>query len=88
MCCNCKQTLEALKLTPEDFKRLSDIVLDKVLVGDDIYCKTTPEELNKFKKFIDETSPYDVVVDGLNAAYTLRNSRDHVALGNEAIIYF
>ncbi|KAF7995142.1 hypothetical protein HCN44_004614 [Aphidius gifuensis] len=83
-CQNCGHTLDHLQLTQEQFDSLSQAVLDKVLLGDNIYYTTTPKEFIEFKYFIEKTRPYDVVIDGLNAAYSLRQSKDYRALGGEA----
>ncbi|XP_057329310.1 mitochondrial ribonuclease P catalytic subunit [Microplitis mediator] len=81
-CEHCSQALKPLDLKPEDFQALSDLVLSKNLIGGDVYGKTTPEELKQFKKFVDSTKPYDVCIDGLNAAYTLSRTQKS-SLGQE-----
>lgn len=40
------------------------------MVGGDVFRKTTPEEINEFKNFVKNTAPYDMVIDGLNIAFT------------------
>jgi ribonuclease P protein 3 len=44
--------------------------MDKVVVGADIFRKSTPEEIKEFKNFVKVTAPYDMVFDGLNIAFT------------------
>jgi len=43
--------------------------MDRVIIGSDIYNKTNPKELLKFKKFIENHKSFDVVIDGLNLTY-------------------
>jgi ribonuclease P protein 3 len=43
--------------------------MDRVVVGADIFCKTTPAEINEFENFVKMTAPYDMVIDGLNIAF-------------------
>uniref|UniRef100_A0A0A9WNQ5 ribonuclease P n=2 Tax=Lygus hesperus TaxID=30085 RepID=A0A0A9WNQ5_LYGHE len=68
-CKACRRSLEPSRLTPEDFELLRSAFLDPVLVGRDVFQKTSPEELNSFHKFLEKVLPVDVVLDGLNIAY-------------------
>lgn len=43
--------------------------LENVLVGQDIFRNSTPEELEKFIAFVDKNGPFDIVLDGLNIAF-------------------
>lgn len=44
--------------------------MDRVVIGADIFRKSTPEEIKEFKNFVKMTAPYDMVIDGLNIAFT------------------
>lgn len=39
------------------------------LTGEDTFLHSTPQEVETFKEFVSRTSPYDVVVDGLNIGF-------------------
>ncbi|CAH2090267.1 unnamed protein product [Euphydryas editha] len=71
-CCN--KTLDCLTLSEEEFSILQKNVKEKLIVGSDLFLKTSPDELNRFLDFINKTSPYDVVLDGLNIAYSVGKS--------------
>ncbi|KAM3918639.1 mitochondrial ribonuclease P catalytic subunit [Leptodactylus fuscus] len=73
-CHSCKEQLESIHLTPEEYDTLKKAVIDSVIKGEDTFRKTTPEELHSFLKFVDSHPPYDIVVDGLNVAYLSRNN--------------
>ncbi|XP_071971605.1 mitochondrial ribonuclease P catalytic subunit [Engystomops pustulosus] len=73
-CQACKEQLESIHLTPEEYDTLKKAVIDSVIKGEDTYRKTTPAELQTFLKFVDSRPPYDIVVDGLNVAYLTRNN--------------
>ncbi|XP_069806057.1 mitochondrial ribonuclease P catalytic subunit isoform X2 [Dendropsophus ebraccatus] len=73
-CQACKEQLESIHLTTEEYNTLKNSVIDNVIKGEDIFRKTTPEELQTFLKFVDSRPPYDIVVDGLNVAYLSRKS--------------
>ncbi|XP_044127799.1 mitochondrial ribonuclease P catalytic subunit [Bufo gargarizans] len=73
-CQACKEPLESIHLTPEEYSTLKKVVIDSVIKGEDTFRKTTPEELQTFLKFVDSQPPYDIVVDGLNVAYLSRTN--------------
>ncbi|KAK0158199.1 hypothetical protein PV328_009233 [Microctonus aethiopoides] len=74
-CPACGYKLSSLQVSSDDFENLAKSFLYKVLVGNDVYNNTTPKELQEFKKFVDATKPYDVVIDGLNTAYAVKNGK-------------
>lgn len=69
-CSSCASELSAIELNESDFSKLSSKLLDDVLIRKDIFLKTNPDEVNRFKKFVDKTMPFDCVIDGLNVAYS------------------
>ncbi|XP_077118995.1 mitochondrial ribonuclease P catalytic subunit isoform X2 [Ranitomeya variabilis] len=73
-CQACKEQLESIHLTPEEYNTLKKAVINIVIKGEDTFRKTTPEELQAFLKFVDSQPPYDIVVDGLNIAYLSRKN--------------
>lgn len=70
VCTSCKKPLENISITKEEFDNLCSSFLQKVLIRKNVFLKSTPEELNKFEKFIEKTAPYDCVIDGLNVAFS------------------
>ncbi|KAI5723155.1 hypothetical protein M8J76_002137 [Diaphorina citri] len=68
-CFHCGFTLDPLTLDPADFDQLKAAFLDRALVGGDIFEKTTPQEFDKFLAFLNQTTPYDIVMDGLNVSH-------------------
>ncbi|XP_065346171.1 mitochondrial ribonuclease P catalytic subunit [Cloeon dipterum] len=77
-CMACRRKLPTIFITKEEFKKLSESFLEKVVIGKDVFTKSTPEEVNRFSQFLDRSLPYDVVIDGLNVALAL-GSRSSVA---------
>ncbi|KAH8274347.1 hypothetical protein KR044_003727 [Drosophila immigrans] len=74
-CAACQQHLEHVAISEADFARLRDAFLDKVLIRHDVFQKSTPEEVQRFKRYVDQTAPYDCVIDGLNVAYSTGNKK-------------
>lgn len=58
-------------MSAEEFASLKKAIFENVIVGKDIFQRTTPKELNQFKKFVANMPQYDVVIDGLNVAYAI-----------------
>lgn len=68
VCDCCGSELESIQLTVEEYRQLRDSVMTDIIQGRDVFNKTTPEELERFKLFVKKKPPFDVVVDGLNVA--------------------
>lgn len=81
-CGSCGLHLENVSLSDEDFHRLQDVFLEKVLIRKDVFQKSTPEELKRFTEYIERTGPYDCVIDGLNVAYSMGSKKPPQALAN------
>lgn len=45
--------------------------MQNVIIGKDIFRKSSPKELLQFKEFLSKIKPFDVVLDGLNIAYSV-----------------
>lgn len=60
-------------VSEEEFHRLKEAVMSVALIGDNVYQKSTPEEVIRFMKFIEMVKPFDVVLDGLNVAFCITN---------------
>lgn len=70
VCRNCRQKLHNFDLDENEFAELKAKIMQNVIVGRDVFNKTTPEELKKFQDFISTMKSFDVVIDGLNVAYS------------------
>ncbi|KAL7745692.1 hypothetical protein ACLKA6_009898 [Drosophila palustris] len=69
-CAACQQHLQHVAISDAQFAELRGSFLDKVLIRKDVFQKSTPEEVARFKQFVEQTAPYDCVIDGLNVAYS------------------
>ncbi|XP_011870761.1 PREDICTED: mitochondrial ribonuclease P protein 3 [Vollenhovia emeryi] len=76
-CRHCGYSLPKITFTEEEFGNLAKSMMDKVIIGSDVYRKTNPKELLKFQKFIEDTKPYDIVIDGLNITYFQKSRSYH-----------
>ncbi|XP_050344282.1 mitochondrial ribonuclease P catalytic subunit [Nymphalis io] len=90
MCKYCNETLDCLKLSEEEFHMLQKNVKEKLIVGSDLFLKTSPDELKRFLNFVEKTAPYDVVLDALNIAYTVGKGdiNDRIRVLGTVIDYF
>lgn len=69
-CPSCKSTLPGVKLMDSEFQKMAKRFLDDIIIKSDVFIKTNPAELDRFKKFVDKFAPFDCVIDGLNVAYS------------------
>lgn len=69
-CQSCSEHLKKVEFNEEEFKKLSKSFLEDVMMRNDVFLKTNPEELKKFMKFVDISLPFDCVIDGLNVAFS------------------
>ncbi|KAG9336644.1 hypothetical protein JZ751_002991 [Albula glossodonta] len=65
------ERLESIQLSEEEYVQLKDMVMKDIIEGQDVFNKTTPEELEIFKTFVKRKPAFDVVIDGLNVANTI-----------------
>lgn len=68
VCRCCGSELESIQLSAEEYQELKDRVMTDIIQGRDVFNKTTPEELERFKAFVKRKPAFDVVIDGLNVA--------------------
>lgn len=89
-CTKCRATLDCLNLSKVEFETLQKNVKDKLIVGSDLFLKSSPKELAKFLQFIENTGPYDIVIDALNVAYAIgkRNSANKLNLVAAVVNHF
>ncbi|XP_070776715.1 mitochondrial ribonuclease P catalytic subunit isoform X2 [Enoplosus armatus] len=73
VCGCCGSELESIQLSAEEYQQLKDRVMTDIIQGRDVFNKTTPEELERFKAFVKRRPAFDVVIDGLNVA---NNNKD------------
>lgn len=62
--------MEKIKLDEREFDKLKTVFMENVIVGKNLFNKSTPEEFHKFKQFVDKMGKVDMVIDGLNVAYS------------------
>ncbi|XP_050070514.1 mitochondrial ribonuclease P catalytic subunit [Anopheles maculipalpis] len=75
-CSHCKGKLSSIVVSNELFQRMRDRFLEAVLISKEIFNRTTPDELARFQVFLKKTLPYDVVIDGLNVAFSSGNQKN------------
>lgn len=68
-CRCCKKLLQNSEISDQEFADLKKGLMEKVLLDTDVYLGSMPDEIQRFNKFLKDTAPYDVVIDGLNVAY-------------------
>lgn len=79
-----------LTLSPEEFTLLQKNVKDKLIVGKDLFQKTSPQELKRFYDFVQNYAPFDIVFDALNVCYATKtdNKKERIKFLNFVADYF
>jgi mitochondrial ribonuclease P protein 3 len=67
---SCRKKMPPIFVSEDEFQTLREAFFEKVVLGRDVFTKSTPAEIEKFETFLKKSLPYDVVIDGLNAAYS------------------
>jgi hypothetical protein len=71
-------------LAEEEFLELRARFME-TLTGKNVFVRTTPQELEKFRSFVADTSPYDLVIDGLNIVYSRGTMRPQAKEGVQRV---
>ncbi|KAL8590067.1 hypothetical protein ACOMHN_034298 [Nucella lapillus] len=69
VCHQCRQGLDRVELSTSDFEALQREFLERALVGSNVYLQSNPQEVERFRDFVMENAPFDVVLDALNIAF-------------------
>lgn len=72
-CPSCKSTLPGVKLMESEFQKMAKQFLDDIIIKSDVFIKSNPAEVDRYKKFIEKFAPFDCIIDGLNVAYSQGN---------------
>ncbi|XP_059480927.1 mitochondrial ribonuclease P catalytic subunit [Neocloeon triangulifer] len=90
MCVACRKKLPSIHISLEEFNILSAHFFEKNLLGKDVFSKSSPGEIERFSAFLKQSRPYDVVIDGLNAAFCagVRNAIPPIDLLTDVVEYF
>ncbi|BFZ12167.1 hypothetical protein BsWGS_15206 [Bradybaena similaris] len=72
-CTVCGHQMKKLEIDSNDFQSIQSTFLDQVIIGSNVFFKSSPKEVNSFIRFVEKNGPFDVVIDGLNVIY--RNAR-------------
>lgn len=72
-CPSCSNSLPGVKLMQSEFEKLAKRFLEDIIIKSDVFIKSNPKEIERFKAFVEKTIPYDCVIDGCNVAYSQGN---------------
>lgn len=65
-CSHCKLNIGKSVITKDEFESLKSSVLNDIVINKNINLKTSKSEFNRFMLFLQNCSPYSLVIDGLN----------------------
>lgn len=79
-CSSCNNDLEKTVLDEKSFNDLRTTFLSDVIIGKDVFIKSSPEEVKRYYKFLRSTPHFDVIIDGLNVAYANESSNPNTKI--------
>ncbi|XP_067680439.1 mitochondrial ribonuclease P catalytic subunit-like [Haliotis asinina] len=85
-CNSCGLVLEKLELPDDKFALLQSAILEKTLLLDNAYLRSSPEEISNFQQFLKEHPPFDVVIDTLSVMHS--DGRFKVQYLKDVVDYF
>lgn len=77
-----RNRLRSVHVSDDEFSHLRSHFLDEIFIRNKVFDKSMPKEFDSFIKFIDQTMPFDIVIDGLNVAYSTQTVTPLVAANN------
>lgn len=90
-CDICQIKLSQLHLLDREFNELQKHFLQSVLIRDDVFQKSDPEEVCLFLKIMEQRQSYNCVIDGLNVVYssgTNKNPKVYSGILASVVKYF
>lgn len=87
VCSSCRRLLEPVLISSREFQELRQNFAKKAVVGKNIFLKSTPEEIENFRTFLAKALPFDIVIDGLNVAYS-RGRSDPLSMAKTVGFFF
>ena len=70
LCCHgCSNTLTENMLNRTDFEKMKSIFYEDVMVRNNTFINSNPEELADFERVLQRQEPFDYVIDGLNVMF-------------------
>ncbi|XP_046561969.1 mitochondrial ribonuclease P catalytic subunit-like [Haliotis rubra] len=85
-CNSCGLLLEKLELPDDKFALLQSAILEKTLLLDNAYLRSSPEEITNFQQLLKKHAPFDVVIDTLSVMHT--DGRFKVQYLKDVVDYF
>lgn len=62
-------------MSTAEYKALKHAFYDNVLIRSNVYMQSTPEEVQRFREFIVQRGHFNWVIDGLNAAFKIKQGK-------------
>ena len=65
-CNHCLNVISSPALSEKDIEKLKESTISRLIIKDDVYQSSDPNELKKFETLLSRNKDYDIVIDGLN----------------------